>query len=230
MAAVARAATDRALGGVGRRTPLPSVQLVDYANEAGESLRGIVDSWGDPRGAVAVVIPPAWGRTKETLMPLAATLVAGFRSVREPVAVLRFDGIRRRGESHNDPGCRTPGTEHHRFTFSQGVRDIGATLNFLERDPRFRPRRVVLVSFSAASIEARREVASDPLIAGWVCVVGAADLQSMMRVISGGIDYAVGFDKLAKTAIDFPPLQKGASFDLSALKEKIAKTAAAHAR
>jgi arylsulfatase len=36
--------------------------------------------------------------------------------------------------------------------------------------------------------------------------------------------------KLAETAIDFPPLQKGASFDLSALKAKIAKAAAAHAR
>jgi arylsulfatase len=36
--------------------------------------------------------------------------------------------------------------------------------------------------------------------------------------------------KLAKTAIDFPPLQKGASFDLSALKAKIASAQAAHAK
>jgi hypothetical protein len=29
--------------------------------------------------------------------------------------------------------------------------------------------------------------------------------------------------KLAQTAIDFPPMQPGASFDLSALKKKIAE-------
>jgi arylsulfatase len=36
--------------------------------------------------------------------------------------------------------------------------------------------------------------------------------------------------KLAQTAIDFPPMQKGASFDLSAVKKRIAETAAAHAK
>ena len=35
--------------------------------------------------------------------------------------------------------------------------------------------------------------------------------------------------KLAETAIDFPPMQKGASFNLDEIKAKIAKAAAAHA-
>jgi dienelactone hydrolase len=196
--AVARVATDRALGALGRRTRLPEVRTVEYANARGERIRGLIDSWGDPRGACAVVIPPAWGRTKETLMPLALSIVEGFRSAGEPIVVLRFDGIRKRGESHRDPECTAPGTEHHRFTFSQGVSDIGTTLDFLEGEGGFAPRRVVLVSFSAASIESRRAVASDPRIHGWVCVVGAADLQSMMRVISGGIDYAVGLERGAR--------------------------------
>lgn len=193
--ALARVAADRALGALGRRVPLPEVRIVDYENEAGENIRAVVDSWGDTRGATAVVIPPAWGRTKETLMPLAATIVASFRAAREPVAVLRFDGIRKRGESYRDPECRAPGQEHHRFTFSQGVRDIATTLDHLHRSPEFRPRKTVLVSFSAASIESRRAVASDPRIDGWICVVGAADTQSMMRVISGGVDYVAGVDR-----------------------------------
>jgi arylsulfatase len=34
--------------------------------------------------------------------------------------------------------------------------------------------------------------------------------------------------KLAMTAIEFPPMQKGASFNLDAVKAKIAAAAAAH--
>jgi ubiquinone/menaquinone biosynthesis C-methylase UbiE len=199
--AVARTAGDRALSALGRRSRLPSVTLVDYANDRGEHLRGIVDSWGDTRGATAVVIPPAWGRTKETLLPLAATIVEAFRAIREPIVVLRFDGVRKRGESHNEPGCDVPGHEQHRFTLSQGIRDVHTTLDFLERDPRFQPRRTLLVSFSAASIEARRAVAEETRIDGWICVVGAPDMQSAMRLVSGGVDYVQGVERGARFGI-----------------------------
>ena len=183
-----------AVGGLlGRRPAVPEIDVVDYANAEGEPLRAIIDSWGDPRGATAVMIPPAWGRTKETLLPLARTIVETFRRAHEPIVVVRFDGVRKRGESHNEPGCEKQGHEQHRFTFSQGVRDLEATSAFLDRDPRFQPKRKVVVSFSAASVEARRFVATHPgEVDGWVCVVGTADLQSMMRVISAGIDYIAG--------------------------------------
>jgi hypothetical protein len=36
-------------------------------------------------------------------------------------------------------------------------------------------------------------------------------------------------EKVAMTAIEFPPMQKGASFNLEAVKEQIAKAAASHA-
>jgi ubiquinone/menaquinone biosynthesis C-methylase UbiE len=87
--------------------------------------------------------------------------------------------------------------ENIRFTFSQGVRDIQATLDFLERSPDYRPSRTVLVSFSGASIDSRRAVALEGgrRIDGWVSVVGSADLQSMMRVISGGVDYLGGVER-----------------------------------
>ena len=124
-----------------RKQEGPKIRLARYQNERGERLVGIIDSWGDTRGATAVVIAPAWGRTKETLLPLARTIVETFRAANHPVVVLRFDGIRKRGESHNDPDCLEAGTEHHHFTFSQGVRDISATLDFLERSPEFAPSK-----------------------------------------------------------------------------------------
>jgi ubiquinone/menaquinone biosynthesis C-methylase UbiE/pimeloyl-ACP methyl ester carboxylesterase len=183
----------------GRDTALSAssadVEVVDYKNERGEGIRAIVDSYGDRQHATAVVIPPAWGKTKETLLPLAATIVDTFRRARKPVVVVRYDGIRKRGESFNEPDCRFPGREHHHFTFSQGVRDIQTTLDFL-RASHVPPLKTVLVTFSAASIEGRRAVALEPeRISGWISVVGAADLQSAMRVVSGGIDYLGGAER-----------------------------------
>jgi ubiquinone/menaquinone biosynthesis C-methylase UbiE/pimeloyl-ACP methyl ester carboxylesterase len=174
-----------------RPKPKRAVPLVTYTNDRGEEIRAIADVVGDPRGAPAIVIPPAWGKTKETLLPLAATIAASFERAREPVVVIRFDGVRRRGESHNDPQYRAPGREYERFSFSQSVRDIETTLDHLERE--YGCRRALLVTFSAAAIEGRRVAATDSRVAGWVSVVGAADLQSALRVVSGGIDFPYGY-------------------------------------
>lgn len=177
--------------------PLPKIKVVEFRNFLGERIRAIIDSYGDTCGAPAVVIPPAWGKTKETLLPLAASIVSTFRAVDESVVVLRFDGIRKRGESHLDPECLEPGAENTRFTFSQGVEDIHAALGFLESSPEFKPCRSILVSFSGASIDSRRAVAMDRSrrLCAWISVVGAGDLQSMMRVISGGVDYLGGVSR-----------------------------------
>jgi ubiquinone/menaquinone biosynthesis C-methylase UbiE len=171
------------------------IELVDYRNNKGEAIRAIVDSSGYRKHATAVVIPPAWGKTKETLLPLAATIVETFHRAREPVVVIRYDGIRKRGESYNEVECGFPGREHHRFAFSQGVRDIQATLDFLDSSD-FRPAKTILVTFSAAAIEGRRAVALEQeRLSGWISVVGAADLQSAMRVVSGGVDYLGGAER-----------------------------------
>lgn len=172
------------------------VPLFRYQNRIGEQIVGIIDTWRDPRGATAVIIPPAWGRTKETLLPLAATILETFRSIDEPVAVVRFDGIRKRGESHLDPSCRKPGLENLRFTFSQGAKDIQATIEFLRRSERFRPSKIILVTFSVSSIEGRRAMAeASEEIGGWISVVGSADAQSLTRIISGGVDFFGGAER-----------------------------------
>ena len=177
-----------------RREPELDVGLATYTNSAGEELRALLMRAVGEGPPAAVVIPPAWGKTKETLLPLAATIVATFQRAGRPVTVIRFDGVRKRGESHNDVSCRESGREQHHFTFSQGVRDVSATLDFLDRE--IRPQRTVLVTFSAAAIEGRRATMLEQArLGGWISVVGAPDLQSAMRVVSGGVDYLGGFER-----------------------------------
>jgi ubiquinone/menaquinone biosynthesis C-methylase UbiE/pimeloyl-ACP methyl ester carboxylesterase len=172
-------------------------RVLRFENSRGEEIVALLDSWGDPRGATAVVIPSGWGRTKEALLPLARTIVATFRAAREPVCVVRFDGVRKRGESYNDPECRVPGREYHHFVFSQGVDDIEAITRSLRQSPSFCASSVILVSFSAAAIEARKALARDRsgVIDGWVSVVGSPDIQSMARSISGGVDLMGGYER-----------------------------------
>lgn len=171
--------------------------VIAYPSAPGQEIRAIVDSWGDSLGATAIVIPPAWGRSKETLSPLAATIVETFRSARQPVTVLRFDGTHRRGESYIPPDLRHPGAEYLRFTFSRAVKDIHATFEFLRDSPVHRPSKIVLVTFSLAAVEGRRAIATDPtgLASGWISVVGMVDLQTALKTISGGIDFAYGLSR-----------------------------------
>lgn len=175
------------------------VQLVSYPNDKGQTIKAIVDQVGSGAGATAVIVPPAWGRTKETLLPAAAILCETFARAGEALAVLRYDGTNRRGESWIDPECRTPGNEYLHFRFSQSVRDLHAGLDWLQRE--IRPAQIIVLTTSLGSIEGRRAVATDPtgLVAGWVSLVGMVDLHSGLRAASGGIDYAYG-------------LQAGASF------------------
>jgi SAM-dependent methyltransferase/pimeloyl-ACP methyl ester carboxylesterase len=170
------------------------VPVVRFQNSARQHLAGILDTWGDPRGATAVVIPPAWGRTKETLLPLAATIVRTFAAAEKSIAVLRFDGTCRRGESYVPPGVRGRGLESERFSFSQAVEDLRAAIDYMRDE--FSSARVVVVTFSAAAIEGRRIVAENngAEIAGWIAVVGATDPQALIRGTQRGVDYFAGYE------------------------------------
>lgn len=171
--------------------------LAPGAHGEPEELVCLVDGFGDPAGATAVVMVNGWGQAKEALCPLARTLVSTFRAHGRPIEVVRFDGIRKRGESYTDPECRVPGRESQHYVFSQGVRDIERLVRHLRESPEHGARRVIVVSFSAAAIEARKAVARDAGrgIDGWVSVVGSPDLQSMARSISGGVDYVGGHER-----------------------------------
>lgn len=194
--AAARLVASRAVRTVRRpRSTTPDIQVVHFPGADGERIVGIIDSCGDPRGAPGVIIPPPWGRTKETLLPLARTIVSMFEKAGRSVSVLRFDGTRRKGESFNDPQFRFPGKEHHGFTFSHAVRDIEAGVAFLSQN--IGARGIVLVTYSIASIEGRRALARNlnRSISGWVSLVGPPDLQSTVHSVSGGIDYLAGAER-----------------------------------
>ncbi len=171
-----------------------TTERVRFQNQRGQDLTGIVNSIGVTRGAPAILIPPAWGKTKETLLPLALSLVETCKRAGLAVTVLRFDGANRRGESFIDEECRVPGEEYRRFRFSQAVDDLHSAIRFLREDDQFRAPRFVIVSFSLSAIEARRVVAeaSPQEVVGWIPVVGMVDLQSGLRAVSGGVDYAEG--------------------------------------
>jgi ubiquinone/menaquinone biosynthesis C-methylase UbiE/pimeloyl-ACP methyl ester carboxylesterase len=174
-----------------------SSHFVRYRNTRNEEIRAIVGTTGDPSHAPAVLIPPAWGKTKESLLLLEETILATFESAGEPLTVIRFDGIRKRGESHNDRECRPSGCENLNYSVSQGASDILATLDFLEHDPRFRSSTAIIVAFSIASIEARVAAVRESRgrVGGWINVVGAADLQSIMKAVSGGVDFVGGAER-----------------------------------
>jgi len=175
----------------------PAVPICDFRDAFGERIRAIIDHVGNPVGAPAVIIPPAWGKTKESLLPLSETILETFRRAGESVVVVRYDGIRRRGESFNEPACLAPGREFLRFTVSQALRDVRSVIDFVHAAPRFRCRTSILVTFSASAIEGRRAVAMERegRISGWISVVGAPDLQYAMRVLSGGVDYYGGLKR-----------------------------------
>lgn len=169
-------------------------EIKDFSNGEDRNLRAYIDSYGSFKDCIAVVIPPSWGKTKETLVGLSETILATFSDANESVTVMRFDGTERRGESYVSPECRVAGSEYHKFTFSGAVKDIQAAVDYLHLNPESRPRATILVTFSLASIEGRR-AASENLggnISGWVSVVGLPELQGALRMMSGGIDYGYG--------------------------------------
>lgn len=180
-------------------------RLVGYLGTGGRRISAIVDTLGQRVGAPAVVIPPAWGRTKESTVALSEAILATFAAEGEAVSVVRFDGIRRRGESFNDPACVPPLDENLNYTFSQGVRDISSTVDFLRCSPQYSPDRVVLATVSIAAVEGRKAVVEDTTgtVAGWVSLVGVSDPQTMIRVVSGGIDYFAGADQQLKFGIQY---------------------------
>ncbi len=169
--------------------------VVEYRDHRGELIVGLLDRFGPTEGAPAILVPSAWGKTKETLSGLSATLLATFAAEERAVSVLRFDGIRKRGESHNDPGCQAASLGNLNYTFTQGATDLLASARFLQHECGAGP--IIIVSFSVASVEARRAIANDRAerFHGWVSVVGATDPQSLIRVISGGVDYLGGAER-----------------------------------
>jgi SAM-dependent methyltransferase len=178
----------------------PLVDLVTYENGRHEEIVAILNTTSGRRErtrAPVIVIPPAYGRRKETSGNLALTLIENFKLRQRDLIVLRFDGVRSVGESYKDPSCRFEGKEMINLTLSQGVDDILATLDFVDDNPRFEATEIILVSFSLGSCLARRSIVADnsKRVGYWISVWGATDAQEAIRNATGGVDFIGNYQK-----------------------------------
>ncbi|MBE0711213.1 MAG: PilZ domain-containing protein, partial [Candidatus Aminicenantes bacterium] len=175
------------------RTDLMTPRVIRLENRRSEEIVGLLNSSLplDEKPVPIVLIPPAFGKTKEVLFGLALTLIQNFRTLGKPVAVIRYDGIRRKGESHKDPEASEPPWETLNSSTSQGADDLKAVLDWLHINPKLRASSVILVSFSLAALEARvvlRDAGYRKRINYWISCMGAVEFRDMMNRINCGLD------------------------------------------
>jgi hypothetical protein len=127
--------------------------------------------------------------SQDLQQPLSLRVTVGQQET--DVAIIRYDGTNTPGESYKDPECRYPDKEALHMTPSQGTRDLLSILDFVENNPHFLAREVIVVSFSFSALYTRKALLSDDKkrIGLWLAPMGATDLKDLMLKISGGIDY-----------------------------------------
>jgi len=168
-------------------------QVIRLENKKGEEIVGLLDTSLplDPSPIPVILIPPAFGKTKETLFALSQTIVENFYLCGQPIAVFRFDGIRRKGESYKDPEASEPPYEMVNASLSQGASDIKAVLDWLGNNPVLKAEKVILVSFSLAALEARlvlRDKAYRRRIDYWIACMGTPELRHLLTRVNCGLD------------------------------------------
>ena len=178
-------------------------QVIRLENSKGEEIVGLINTsmplQGEP--TPVILIPPAFGKTKESLFGLALTIVNNFQDQGKPIAVIRFDGIRRKGESFKDPEASEPPFEMVNATLSQGAEDIKAVLDWLEHNSQIKATSVILATFSLSALEARiamRDEIYQKKINYWISCVGTLEFRNLMNRVNCGLDlleqYQIGID------------------------------------
>ena len=173
---------------------LQTPEVIRVETRQGEEIVGLLNSALPLDGAPVpvVIVPPAFGKTKETLFGLALTLTENFRRLGKPIAVIRFDGIRKKGESFNDPESSEPPYEMLNTNFTQGAADIVAVLDWLDLNPKLRPSSVVLLTFSFSALDARivlRDEANRRRIHYWIACMGTPEFRDLMVRVNCGLDF-----------------------------------------
>ncbi len=166
-------------------------RLVTYYDRQGRPIKALINATGFGRSAPVVILPPAFGKKKEALAPLAAVLTATFARYGRDLVTIRYDGIDRPGESYSSVNEEERGCDMLRFSISQGLRDLQTTIEFAGSTDLFQALGVVPVTFSMSALEGRK-VALDPRnaerIVGWVSVMGVAAGQPALVNTLGGVD------------------------------------------
>lgn len=177
----------------------PVLASRDYPAERVEFHAGdrpLVGAWTEvrhPGPLTVVVIPPAWAKTKESTSLLAQTLAASFDANQRALAVLRLDYSNALGESYKDPEFRQAGKETLGLTFSACVEDIRAAIDYAHRRALPTPRSTVLIGMSFSGPLCLRAAVEDTRVTALVELMGASDIQDLVRMASGGIDYVAKY-------------------------------------
>jgi ubiquinone/menaquinone biosynthesis C-methylase UbiE/pimeloyl-ACP methyl ester carboxylesterase len=135
-----------------------------------------------------IVVPPAWAKTKESMTLLAQFLCATFDEHGRELAVLRIDYTNALGESERSPEFQAAGHETLGLTMSECVKDIHgaiayATSRSLEAD-------IALIGMSFSGPLALRAAVEDRRVGVLFELMGASDVQDLVRRATGGVDYA----------------------------------------
>lgn len=164
--------------------------FVRFPDRAGHEICALLNATELRVKAPVVVVPSAYGKKKEAFSPLVATLLASFWSEGKNIVTLRYDGINRPGESHQDETHPKRGYEMLSYRISQGLGDLQAALDFVRDNPYFIAEKVIVVSFSMAAIDVRRLLSrdEDAGVDYWISVMGVPAAQTTLRNILGGID------------------------------------------
>ncbi len=176
------------------RTSLMAPHVIRLESRRGEEIVGLLNTALplDDKAVPVVIVPPAFGKTKETLFGLALTLCENFRLLGKPLAVIRYDGIRKKGESHNDPEADEPPYEMLNTNFTQGAEDIETVLHWLRTNPKLKASSVILLTFSFSALEARivlRDEAHRRRIDYWIACMGTPEFRDLMVRINCGLDF-----------------------------------------
>ncbi len=175
-------------------------QVWEVPDEAGRPVVALVNATFDlahpPDGNLNVVlVPPPFARRKETLGPVALSLVETFRAAGEHAVIVRWDGINHLGESWKDEASRQPGRELIHWTLGQTVRDLANVHQRVRERFAGRTLRTAIVSFSMSAVAARRYLSGGvPDVHYWLAPMGAPDPRDIIRNSSGGVDW-VGMRK-----------------------------------
>ncbi len=169
--------------------PLTS-EILSYHNKKGQEIKALLNRTGDPsRPSTVVIIPPAFGKKKEAMAALAATLVTNFRHRHRNLVVLRYDGINRPGESFSEEKELKRGYEMLRYRIPQSLEDLKTTIDFAYDNPHFKPEQVALISCSMSALDCRRLLAmGDRRVHYWVSLLGVPAAQTVLINTLGGLD------------------------------------------
>ncbi len=165
-----------------------------YLNKKKQEIVGFLNkTWRgtDRRRATVILLPPPYGKRKESLGLFTYYIIERFKTQLTDVVVVRYDSTNHVGDSYKDPQCREPWKECLHMTLSQGTEDLLSVLDFIENNDHFLAKEIVLVSFSIGALLARKAIVNDPRhrIHSWIAPMGATHMGDLLIRVSGGIDY-----------------------------------------